>query len=129
MISFANLSVADHYRSAQGRVHFINAPTRSGGAAAALGTQPRTARPRDRAVRFPDLRRLGYSERRKFRRFCCCGALSPLKLSMTAFASDGPNVAFPALLWAWIAAIRSVVRPSWRKKRRCPKPHKGAVRN
>ena len=26
MISFADLSVADHRRSAQGRVHFINAP-------------------------------------------------------------------------------------------------------
>ena len=25
MINFADLSVADHYRSAQGRVHFINA--------------------------------------------------------------------------------------------------------
>src|SRR5262249_20685517 len=70
-----------------------------------------------------------YRLRRKFRRSCFLFSLRLLKLSMTALASDGPNVLFPALLWAWIASMRSLVRPSWRKKMRCPRPHNGAVLN
>jgi hypothetical protein len=37
MINFADLSVADHYRSAQGRVHFINALARVRVAQSAAG--------------------------------------------------------------------------------------------
>src|SRR5712692_3643293 len=33
------------------------------------------------------------------------------------------------LLWASIASTRLLVRPSWRKKTRCPTPQSGAVRN
>src|SRR6202158_6330898 len=35
----------------------------------------------------------------------------------------------PGLLWASIAFTRLLVRPSWRKKTRCPIPQSGAVRN
>src|ERR1700730_15169214 len=42
---------------------------------------------------------------------------------MTLFAS------LSWLLWALIASTRLLVRPSWRKKTRCPTPQSGAVRN
>src|ERR1022692_507444 len=42
---------------------------------------------------------------------------------MTLFAS------LRGLLWALIASTRLLVRPSWRKKTRCPTPQSGAVRN
>src|SRR6266567_3664470 len=35
----------------------------------------------------------------------------------------------PGLLWASMASSRLLVRPSWRKKTRCPTPQSGAVRN
>src|SRR5260370_24734976 len=35
----------------------------------------------------------------------------------------------PGLLWASSASSRLLVRPSWRKKTRCPTPQSGAVRN
>src|SRR5438270_3403895 len=56
-------------------------------------------------------------------RSCCCFALSLLQRSPILLAS------LPRLLWALIASIRLVVRPSWRKKMRCPTPQSGAVRN
>src|SRR5262245_31754742 len=70
-----------------------------------------------------------YSERRKFSRACLSPSSSRLYLSITALASDGPNLELPPLLCAWIASWRSSVRPSWRKKTRLPSPHSGAVRN
>src|ERR1700730_16151774 len=42
---------------------------------------------------------------------------------MTLFAS------LSWLLWALIASTRLLVRPSWKKKTRCPTPQSGAVRN
>src|ERR1700758_538393 len=35
----------------------------------------------------------------------------------------------PGLAWRSIASTRLLVRPSWRKKTRCPTPQSGAVRN
>ena len=54
---------------------------------------------------------------------CCSRTVSLLKRSMTLFAS------LSWLLWASIASTRLLVRPSWRKKTRCPTPQSGAVRN
>ena len=51
---------------------------------------------------------------------CCFWACSLLKCSTTFFAS------LPWLLWALMASIRFVVRPSWRKKMRCPTPQRGS---
>jgi hypothetical protein len=63
------------------------------------------------------------SERKKFSRSCLdCGG-KRLKLLITALASDC------GLACARIAWGKSLVRPSCRKKRRCPIPHKGADRN
>ena len=65
----------------------------------------------------------GYNDRRKFSKSCCCCWVNALKLAITLFASD------PELECAWIACIKSDVRPSCKKKIRLPTPHKGAVRN
>src|SRR5690348_17266956 len=75
------------------------------------------------------LSRNDYNERRKFRRSRLSLSDSALKRSTTILASESRYCVLPALLWARIVAIRSVVRPSWRKKTRCPSPHSGAVRN
>src|SRR5213593_1190107 len=48
---------------------------------------------------------------------------------MTLLASDGWYLLLPPLLCAEMAPSRLVARPSWRKKRRCPTPHRGAVLN
>jgi hypothetical protein len=50
---------------------------------------------------------------------CCSLVLSLSKLSMTLFAS------LWRLLWSLTASTRLVVRPSWRKKRRCPTSQRG----
>src|ERR1700722_4681603 len=54
---------------------------------------------------------------------CCSGTVNFRKRSMTILAS------LPGLLWAPIASTRLLVRPSWRKKTRCPTPQRGADRN
>ena len=74
-------------------------------------------------------RRGRYSERRKFSRSCFSRSSRRLNLSITALASDGPNLELPSLRCSRIASRRSSVRPSWRKKTRWPSPHSGAVRN
>src|SRR3984893_16455700 len=56
-------------------------------------------------------------------RSCCSRAVSVLKRSMILFAS------LFWLLCAAIASTRLLVRPSWRKKTRCPTPQSGADRN
>src|SRR5262245_34223942 len=70
-----------------------------------------------------------YNERRKFSRSRLSVSDSALKRSTTTLASEPRYSTLPALLWARMAATRSVVRPSWRKKMRWPRPHNGAVRN
>ena len=64
-----------------------------------------------------------YSERRKFKRSCCWLGLRLSKFSSTVEAS------LPRLPCAWIASIKSVVRPSCSRNIRYPRPHNGAVRN
>src|SRR6266481_5214364 len=64
-----------------------------------------------------------YSERRKFNRSCCCAGVSALKCPITPLASE------PSLRCSRMACSKSLARPSCRKNRRCPSPHKGAVRN
>src|SRR2546421_4718007 len=54
--------------------------------------------------------------RRKFSRFCLCRSSSLLKLWITAFASDGPNCAFPAL-------VRTAPGPASRAGGNCPRGH------
>ena len=66
---------------------------------------------------------LPYNDRRKFNMSCTWLGLRLLNLLTTPLASD------PELPCARIARIRSEVRPSCRKNRRCPNPHSGAVRN
>src|SRR5690242_1887058 len=64
-----------------------------------------------------------YSDRRKLIRFCWSVKLSAAAALSEAFASE------PLLPWALTAVIRLLVRPSCRKKIRCPRPHNGAERN
>src|SRR5207302_2923240 len=64
-----------------------------------------------------------YRLRRKLRMCCCAEVVRLLKFVMTAFASE------PGLEWVLIACSRSLVRPSCRKKMRCPTPHNTAERN
>src|SRR6266704_2355707 len=64
-----------------------------------------------------------YSERRKFNRFCLFAADKALKFAITVLASD------PVLACAAMAVSRFFVRPSCRKKMRCPRPHSGDDRN
>src|SRR5438477_7550726 len=64
-----------------------------------------------------------YKERRKLTRFCWSAMLRAAAALSEAFASD------PLLPWALTVVTRLLVRPSWRKKMRCPSPHNGAERN
>src|SRR5436305_2031670 len=64
-----------------------------------------------------------YRERRKLTRFCWSVKLRAAAVLSEVFASD------PLLPWALMTVTRLLVRPSWRKKMRCPRPHNGAVRN
>src|SRR5947208_3081765 len=68
-------------------------------------------------------RKAGYSERRKLSMSCFALSGSTTNRLITPFASD------PELACWRIATFRSEVRPSCRKKIRCPTPHSGAVRN
>src|SRR6267378_3819085 len=85
-----------------------------------------------------------YSERRKLRMSCWSDALKALNCWMTALASDWqatpssvnccPGKQKGLLLWCARIAFSSPplpgpARPSWRKKIRCPRPQRGAVRN
>ena len=54
---------------------------------------------------------------------CWSGVDSLRKRAMTLLAS------LPGLWWSSIASTRLLVRPSWRKKTRCPTPQSGEVRN
>src|SRR5579872_3097024 len=96
--------------------------------------------------------RASYSDRRKFNISCFCDVFKALKFPITVFASE-PHVktrekgvksepfslktsadcvvtqSDPELIWSWIACSKSLVRPSCKKNRRCPRPHSGAVRN
>ena len=72
---------------------------------------------------------VSYSERRKLRTSCFWFSRSWLKFPITAFASEALRVKTLPLLCARIASSKSDVRPSCRKKSRCPSPHSGAVRN
>src|SRR6267142_6139191 len=82
------------------------------------------------AARAPATRRfVGYSERRKLRTSCFWFSRSWLKFPITAFASEASRVKTLPLLCARIASSKSEVRPSCRRKSRCPSPHSGAVLN
>src|SRR6266850_1572836 len=72
---------------------------------------------------------VGYSERRKLRTSCFWFSRSRLKFPITAFASEASRVKTLPLLCARIASSKSDVRPSCRRKSRCPSPHSGAVLN
>jgi len=63
------------------------------------------------------------SDRRKFRTSCFCEEESELKFATVELASE------PELACCEIAVSRFDVRPSCRKKIRCPRPHRGALRN
>ena len=52
---------------------------------------------------------------------CLLASFSRLKKSADVLASD------PLLEWAWMARIRSLVRPSCSRKIRCPRPGPGAA--
>ena len=54
---------------------------------------------------------------------CWSVVLSMLNWAITPLASE------PLLAWSWMAVTRLLVRPSCRKKVRCPTPHSGALRN
>src|SRR5581483_6046334 len=73
--------------------------------------------------RLPRALTIFYSERRKSSRACW---LAWLRFAMLLTVTLAPE---PELWWAWIATTRSLVRPSWRKNMRWPRPHSGAVRN
>src|SRR5215813_12990952 len=92
-----------------------------------------------------------HSDRRKSRMACLSLTDSALNFWMTALASDAGNPLLVTLLavvirpsrppvtvtevcvaaekCAWIAARRSLVRPSCRKNVLCPMPQRGVVRN
>src|SRR5262249_38049683 len=112
---------------------------------------PQTILAQDDARRRRDGQPSHHSDRRKSRTACLSATDRPLKLLMTALASDAgkpllvivplsrtrlarlpvtvSEVTVAAEKCAWIAAIRSLVRPSCRKNIRCPMPHSGVVRN
>src|SRR5262245_47873715 len=64
-----------------------------------------------------------YRDRRKLNKFCLSCSPSMLNLPITPLASE------PWLACSLMACSMSLVRPSCRKKMRCPTPHRGAVRN
>ncbi len=81
-----------------------------------------------------------YSDRRKFRMSCFSAAERALNREITALASDLQDSlralesalslqVLSRLIWASIAINMSLVRPSCKKKMRCPTPQSGAVRN
>src|SRR4051794_2841187 len=67
------------------------------------------------------------SDRRKFRRSCLLPVDKPLKLLITALASEPESA--PPVACDWIAEFKSPVLPSCRKYTLCPNPQSGAVRN